>query len=160
MKWTDFKYKTDFRHKNGGFALPEVLCAIIILSLSILASFSAMSYALALTNESRGRMDDFSMIMRHGVAVNVWAETGDHKESEKPSTPKEIEEMWGKAEFSFAVGGTAMKASGGRLWLDVTEFRTSFDTPGKRRLMKSPVFVMFSTAKTADIPENGNIPAP
>jgi prepilin-type N-terminal cleavage/methylation domain-containing protein len=60
--------------KSGGFALPEVLCAIVILSLSLLASFSAMSYALTLTNEARNRMNDFSLLMREGVSFNTWAE--------------------------------------------------------------------------------------
>jgi prepilin-type N-terminal cleavage/methylation domain-containing protein len=72
MNWN--RRGTKFGHKSGGFALPEVLCAIVILSLSILASFSAMSYALTLTNEARNRMNDFSAAMKAGVTFNIWAE--------------------------------------------------------------------------------------
>ena len=140
---------TGLGRKNRGFALPEVLCAIIILSLSILASFAAMSYALTLTNEGRGRMDDFSLIMRQGVAMNVWAED----KSQSRFSDKDVGEVWREAKvFDFTVGGSPVTAAGGgRLWLDMTEFKTSFDTAGtgKRRLMESPVFLIFSTAGTA-----------
>jgi prepilin-type N-terminal cleavage/methylation domain-containing protein len=135
---------------KGGFTLPEVLCAVIILSLSILASFSAMSYALTLTNEGRNRMNDFSLAMSHGVAFNIWAE--DHANRTRPSPAGlQVRETSKRAEFNLAVGGSPKTADGGRLWLDVTAFETSFDAgPGKKRLLSSPVFVIFSRALTAD----------
>jgi hypothetical protein len=143
-----------FRHGRGGFALPEVICAVIILSLSILASFSAMGYALTVTSEGRNRMNDFSLVLSHGVAFNIWAE--DYANRTMPSGA-EIRETSRRARFDLTTddGRSYSASGGGKLWLDVTMLETSFDKEaGKKRILSSPIFIIFSRAFTADVPEN------
>jgi prepilin-type N-terminal cleavage/methylation domain-containing protein len=148
------KFRTNAGRKSGGFALPEVLCAIVILSLSILAAFSAMSYALTMTLEGRGRMDDFSAVMRQGVAVNVWA--GDSGNRGTPPADPDVDEVSWEAKFSFFIDGDSVTAKdGGDLWLDMTEFGMKPGAAAKKsRLTETPVFIIFHTAKTADDDNN------
>jgi prepilin-type N-terminal cleavage/methylation domain-containing protein len=133
----------DCGRKNKGFALPEVLCAIVILSLSILASFAAMSYALTLTNESRGRMKDFSEAMQYGVETSIWAEYEDGAMLPPNSHVGKI--LW-KPALSFEFqddGGASVTIGGSHLKLDMTEFRVN--SGSARRFVKAPVFIVFST---------------
>jgi hypothetical protein len=109
-----------------------------------------MSYALTLTNEGRNRMNDFSLVLRHGVAFNIWAE--DYTGRERPfDVEPQVRETSRRAEFTLSVDSSPKTADGGRLWLDVTAFETSFDAgTGKKRVLSSPVFIIFSRALTAD----------
>jgi prepilin-type N-terminal cleavage/methylation domain-containing protein len=139
MKFWRMKFWMDVGRKSGGFALPEVLCAIVILSLSILAAFSAMSYALTLTVEGRGRMDDFSTVMRRGIAV--WAE--DYGQGGTPPPDAAVHEVPWEAKFSFSVDGNSETLDGGNnLYMTVFGMK-----PGaavrKTRLTEAPVFIMF-----------------
>jgi prepilin-type N-terminal cleavage/methylation domain-containing protein len=160
MNWNRVRMKFSrmkFGRKSGGFALPEVLCAIVILSLSLLASFSAMSYALTLTVETRNRMNDFSLVMQEEVAFNTWAE-GYGTSTTPPPLGAGVRAVSEKVFLTdFTKGSSSVEGlAGGPLWLDITKFETSFDAAGKRpkRVMGSPVSILFNKADTADDANN------
>jgi prepilin-type N-terminal cleavage/methylation domain-containing protein len=70
MNWRFKKTSLAFyAHKNEGFSLMEVLCALVILVLVILATFAALDYALKITVASRSRMDAFATAERMAVAA-------------------------------------------------------------------------------------------
>jgi prepilin-type N-terminal cleavage/methylation domain-containing protein len=54
--------------KNKGFSLMEVLCALTVLALVILAAFAALNYTLKITVASRSRMEAFAAAERAAVA--------------------------------------------------------------------------------------------
>ncbi|MDR3230970.1 MAG: prepilin-type N-terminal cleavage/methylation domain-containing protein [Synergistaceae bacterium] len=115
--------------KNGGFTLPEVICALMILVTGVLAVISSIGYTLRVTLDVRSRMNAFATVEREGIST-----IASQKIVSDPSVAAKQTTLDGK----LSVSGTEQAI---RLQLHV--YRENSDVR-RGQLMERPVFVFFT----------------
>jgi prepilin-type N-terminal cleavage/methylation domain-containing protein len=115
-------------HKNKGFSLIEIICALVILVLVILVTFSVLNYALKITVASRSRMNAFAAAERTAVATLAL-----RKDVSDPRVDSSHTTINGMLSINGVDQPVAMEA-----FTYKEKASTKLD-----RLMKFPVFIVF-----------------
>ncbi|MDR1377049.1 MAG: prepilin-type N-terminal cleavage/methylation domain-containing protein [Synergistaceae bacterium] len=114
--------------KNKGFSIIEILCALVILILVILTTFSALDYALKITVASRNRMNAFATAEQMAVAT-----LASRKEASDPRVDSTSAPINGVLTINGVNQAIAMEAVTYREKISVR----------LDRLVKSPTFIVF-----------------
>ncbi|MDR1649685.1 MAG: hypothetical protein LBR71_05435 [Synergistaceae bacterium] len=128
--------KKAFAERRKGFALVEAIVAIVILTLSIFASFQTIAYALSITTEVRGRRERYEQLANIGLAYAAERADGGAVEN-IPNIEIEIVSKNENAAVQAFINGVPVETNKPELT------RYAYRYTSQTGKMKSPFFVIF-----------------